>query len=216
LARWIHLRATRQTPAGLTAPCIVNLAECEGPEAFAGLKDSASGPRWFLIAEGSREELRHHPAVPASLAAALDPLPIVVPPLRERRVEIPALVSVLARNVARRLGLPALALSDEAMASLWRQRWNENVRELKAVVRHLTLAYPGREVVGVEVLTVLRARGLEALERLPTRRATRLDIEQALESTRHGSGSWNLSRAARYLGWDPATLSSRLRGREKK
>jgi hypothetical protein len=84
------------------------------------------------------------------------------------------------------------------------------VRELAALARQLARAHPGRTVGAGEVRAARAARGLAFRERLPSLRPRRLDLELALASTRHACGSWNRARAARYLGWDPATLAARL------
>jgi DNA-binding NtrC family response regulator len=140
----------------------------------------------------------------------LDPLPLVVPPLAERRDEIPALVDVLAANVARREALAPAVFEDEAIADLWRQDWRGGVAALSALVAQLVRAHPGERIGGREVRAALRSRHLALRVRLSSRRPGLLALEQALEVTAHRVGSENHARAARYLGWDPDTLVARL------
>jgi len=139
-----------------------------------------------------------------------------VPPLAERRDEIPGLVRCLLRE----RGAGAVpTLEDGALALLWRQPWPGQLAELSAVVRELAgaLRAPARATsggAGVLDASAVRAhhrrRRLRLRERIDPRRARPLDLELALESTRHRNGAANPARAARYLGWDPDTLRRRL------
>jgi len=109
--------------------------------------------------------------------------------LAERRAELAALLLHLARAQ-----VPALALTDEALAELWRRDW-EGFAVLAEVFA--ALAAGGPRVALEDVRRVLAARGLRA----PARRCPAgADLEQALAATRHRNGQENRARAARWLG----------------
>jgi transcriptional regulator of aroF, aroG, tyrA and aromatic amino acid transport len=81
----------------------------------------------------------------------LNVIPIVIPPLRERREDIELLADHFMAKWSRRYNLPVPALTDEARRRLREYPWPGNVRELEnAVERALALA-PGPEI-GVEHL----------------------------------------------------------------
>jgi len=80
----------------------------------------------------------------------LNVAPIRLPPLRERSVDIPALVRHFAA-LAVREGLPLKRLDDAAMERLLTYRWPGNVRELENLVRRLAALY-SQEVIGVGVI----------------------------------------------------------------
>jgi len=65
--------------------------------------------------------------------------PLTLPPLRERREEIPALVEHFARRIAEQNGWKPMSFSAEAIAELERYAWPGNVRELRNVVERLML-----------------------------------------------------------------------------
>jgi len=65
--------------------------------------------------------------------------PIVLPPLRDRREDIPLLVDYFARTVAEQNDWPARAITSDAYAELQRYTWPGNVRELRNVVERLLL-----------------------------------------------------------------------------
>lgn len=176
----------------------------------------ASGERLLVLSTLAPQAARERGALLAELERRLDPLPLVVPSLCDRRDEIPGLCRVLAAEVARREGLAPVRFEDDALAELWRQDWRGEVRELGSFVAHLARAQPGRAIDGAAVRAAARVRRLELRARLASRRPRTLDLELALRATRHRSGAWNRARAARYLGWDPDTLAARLaeRGHE--
>jgi DNA-binding NtrC family response regulator len=146
----------------------------------------------------------------ADLALRLDRLTLVVPSLRERREEIPELGQSLARRFAAEEGVDAPVFTDEALALLWRQSWEGNVRELENLIFKLVLLHPGESVTPEAVGEICRQFGIELVRRLPSRHPDRRDLVAALRTTRKAGGRLNKTRAAQYLGWDPDTLVSRM------
>jgi DNA-binding NtrC family response regulator len=86
--------------------------------------------------------------------------PIVMPPLRERREEIPLLVQHFAAQVCAQNGWKPTAFSDAAIALLQQYRWPGNVRELRNVVERLLLLAMDGEVDEVCVRLALPGIGL--------------------------------------------------------
>jgi DNA-binding NtrC family response regulator len=142
----------------------------------------------------------------------LNVIPIHIPPLRERREDIPALVDAFVRRHAE--GQPR-AVSQEALAVLQVRPWKGNARELENVIER-ALALCDAPTLGVEDLP-LDDRGpspdedpatalLESAagRRLPLRELEDRYIEQILRTTRG-----NKVQAARILGIDRKTLYRR-------
>jgi DNA-binding NtrC family response regulator len=146
----------------------------------------------------------------ADLAARLDRLTLIVPPLRERREEIPALVVAMAARFAAEEDCAPPRFTDETHALLWRQPWDENLRGLENVVYKLVLLHGGEEVRPEHVSALRRRFGLELVRKLPSRHPDRRDMLAALRVTRFPGGRMNKTRAALYLGWDPDTLVARM------
>ncbi|MEX0980324.1 MAG: sigma-54 dependent transcriptional regulator [Gemmatimonadota bacterium] len=73
-------------------------------------------------------------------------LSIELPPLRERRDDIPRLVNAFVREVTAQLGRPFPGISDDAMEVLKNHRWPGNVRELRNLVESMVVLAPGREI----------------------------------------------------------------------
>lgn len=97
----------------------------------------------------------------------LNVLPIRVPPLRERREDIAALVEVLGEDMALRSGAQPPELSAEALALLSVQVWRGNIRELRNVLEQATMRSDSHRIGLPQLAAVLRESGIEQLEPLP-------------------------------------------------
>ncbi|APW43203.1 sigma-54 interaction domain-containing protein [Rhodoferax saidenbachensis] len=93
----------------------------------------------------------------------LNVLPIRVPPLRERRADIAALLEVLGEDVALRSGLPSPELSPQALALLEAQAWRGNIRELCNVLEQAAMRSESHRIEVQDIETVLRESGLPPL-----------------------------------------------------
>jgi transcriptional regulator with PAS, ATPase and Fis domain len=94
----------------------------------------------------------------------LNVLPIRVPPLRERRADLPALVEALGEDIAQRSGLPQPEYTADALDLLAAQRWRGNVRELRNVLEQASLLGDSSRIDGARIARVLRETGIEQLE----------------------------------------------------
>ncbi|MGE3579262.1 MAG: helix-turn-helix domain-containing protein, partial [Vicinamibacterales bacterium] len=81
----------------------------------------------------------------------LNVIPIVVPPLRERREDIPALVAHFVSRLSAEHNLRPVRVAPAAMEVLQRQRWRGNIRELRNAVERLMIMAPG-DTIRVEDL----------------------------------------------------------------
>jgi two-component system, NtrC family, response regulator PilR len=111
----------------------------------------------------------------------LNVIPIHLPPLRERREDIPFLVAHFIQKFTKDLGKDVRGVSPEAMAILERHQWPGNIRELENAIERAIVLGTG-EMVGVDALpdTVRRerpAREPEAVD-LPE---DGLDLEATLD-----------------------------------
>ena len=134
----------------------------------------------------------------------LNVFPIVVPPLRDRAEDIPALVWEFIDEFSRSFGKPIDSLSKESMQQLQRYHWPGNVRELRNVIeRAVIIATSPRLVVPVPQPAVRRSEAPSTLADFEIEH-----IRATLEST-----SWRIrgqGGAAERLGLKPTTLESRI------
>ena len=104
-----------------------------------------------LVREGNfREDLFYR----------LNVLPIRVPPLRERREDIPALVELLGEDMALRSGMLPPELSNDALALLSAQTWRGNIRELRNVLEQAAMRSDSNLILPSQLEAVLREAGV--------------------------------------------------------
>jgi two-component system, NtrC family, nitrogen regulation response regulator NtrX len=142
----------------------------------------------------------------------LNVIPIRVPPLAERREDIPLLLAEIVAEQARRTGLAPKRLSEEALAALQAHDWPGNVRELENLVERWMIMAPD-EVVGVDDLALPGRVVPEAApgELLPLKAARHgFEREHIMRVVRASGG--NMSEAARRLGLERSHLYRKLRG----
>jgi DNA-binding NtrC family response regulator len=82
----------------------------------------------------------------ADLFYRLRVVTIEIPPLRERREDIPALAASFAQLASERYGLPARSLAPSALRRLLEYEWPGNVRELRNVIERATILAEGEEL----------------------------------------------------------------------
>ncbi len=88
-------------------------------------------------------------------------LPIRVPPLRERRGDIPALVEALCEDLALRDGAAPPELLPGALALLAGQPWRGNIRELRNVLEQAAMRSDSQSLDAEQLARVLREAGVE-------------------------------------------------------
>jgi len=140
----------------------------------------------------------------------LDVLRLAIPPLRERREDIPDLAREGARVISVRLGRPVPILSDSLCEALSRRGWPGNVRELLNVVERLLILRPGAHLAA-DALEGLCDECDEPSEMLPAPTAgMRGDARARIEAVLREVGG-NVALAARTLGVPRTTLRRRIR-----
>jgi transcriptional regulator with PAS, ATPase and Fis domain len=154
----------------------------------------------------------------------LNALPMRVPPLRERTSDIPALLEVLAEDLALRNAMLPPELEPAAVQLLMAQPWRGNVRELRNVLEQLLMRSETGRVDAALTAAVLHDAGLPALapQAAPTAQTLAADegvrplwqqvaelerqaVAQAVQST-----GGNKVAAARLLGISRAKLYASL------
>lgn len=83
----------------------------------------------------------------------LNVFPIVVPPLRERRDDIPLLIDVLLKRFSQRHGRKLSGVASRAMQALMHHTWPGNVRELENVLERAVILIQGEELLDISHLS---------------------------------------------------------------
>jgi DNA-binding NtrC family response regulator len=145
----------------------------------------------------------------------LNVVPIHVPPLRERREDIPALVEHFVRKIARECNRDVRGVSVGALEVLTRYDWPGNVRELENVLHRAVVLTrnPVIQLQDVPLDVAMPETGSRLGEDTgpPLREAMEQFERQYILRVLEGTG-WNVSRAARRLGVHRNTVLTKLSG----
>ena len=155
----------------------------------------------------------------ADLFYRLQVVPIVIPPMRERRSDIPLLTEFFLDRIRERTPGRDLTISREAMVALWSYDWPGNVRELEHMIERLALLcedsiidtpiLPESLVVGARPATPpIPVRLGEAGVNLPN---LVRELEGRLINDALKQSGGNKQAAARLLGLKRTTFSAKLR-----
>ena len=136
----------------------------------------------------------------------LNVMRLELPPLRERREDIPQLADALLQEIASRFSIQDLAIADESLRLLLQHAWPGNVRELKHTLEHGAALCAGAVIRPDDLPATLRSGG--AAVRSPAGGA--LSERETLIAALEDAG-WNKARAARALGISRSTLYRRMK-----
>ena len=138
----------------------------------------------------------------------LNVFPIMIPPLRERAEDIPALASHFVHQSARRMGRTAPAISEAAMDALKRWTWPGNIRELQNVLERAVILSTGQTLVLPLQDVQPKIKEMESPAR-PAGTFHEAERDAILRALRESSGV--VSGAAGRLGLKRTTLQSKMR-----
>jgi len=136
----------------------------------------------------------------------LNVFPITVPPLRQRKEDIPLLVEALTERYARKLGKHFKSINKDTMKVLQDYPWPGNIRELENVIERAVILCPGpvlQLIDKLETSAVCASSGLKTMEE-----TERGQIRKTLSETR-----WRINGkkgAAAILDLHPSTLRAKM------
>jgi DNA-binding NtrC family response regulator len=167
------------------------------------------------IIAATNRDLQSHVAASkfrSDLYFRLNVFPISVPPLRDRREDIPRLVERLAATAARRMGRPFTSVSAGFLERARAYDWPGNIRELENLVeRALIMSNDG--TLEAQHLSFGLDNASGSVNPLPTS-ATLEDLERAHIQSMLTQTGWRIEGergAAALLGLNPSTLRGRIR-----
>jgi len=144
----------------------------------------------------------------------LSVIPITVPPLRERREDVPLLIRHFAELFSREHNRRPHRFTPAALEYMQKARWKGNVRELKNSVERLLIMTPGdtvdvddlRDAVRLEA----RAPGPDNDKNPGTLREFKESAERAFLVGKLRENGWNISKTAEVIGTPRSNLYTKL------
>lgn len=167
-----------------------------------------------LAAEISAGRLRE------DLYYRLGVVPLTMPPLAQRREDIPLLAKHFTALVAKRLGVLPFKISDEVLAAMQGYSWPGNVRQIHNVIETMLILAPNDrnepidlDLLPAEINNVTRSGDeteMDTLMGLPLRGA-REEFERAYLVTQLHRFDGNVSRVASFIGMERSALHRKLK-----
>jgi two-component system nitrogen regulation response regulator NtrX len=146
-------------------------------------------------------------------------IPIYVPPLRDRREDVPALVRHFMDLFSRENNLRPKRITEAALDTLQHYRWKGNVRELRNTVERLLIMTAGDTIDLADVPELLRAPAAGPLPKAPgetdlaraaTLREFKDNAERAFLVGKLRENAWNISKTAEVIDTPRSNLYKKL------
>jgi two-component system, NtrC family, nitrogen regulation response regulator NtrX len=143
----------------------------------------------------------------------LNVVPIDVPPLRERREDIPVLVAHFAEQLAASAGVPGRKFADDAVRRLQARAWPGNIRELRNAVERALILASGKTVTAADIDQLVpsvtagtagEVGGAHTFETFKQEAEKNFLAQQLLEH------DWNVSETARALKMPRSNLYKKI------
>jgi DNA-binding NtrC family response regulator len=128
-----------------------------------------------------------------------------IPPLRERRSDIPILAEHFVREYVQAMNKPVKSITPEAMDLMVRYQWPGNVRELENVIERAMVLCKGTQI-DIDILPLHINVRTEGANQDSLENVERAHIRRILHRT-----AWNVSHAAALLEIDRSTLYSKIK-----
>jgi formate hydrogenlyase transcriptional activator len=138
----------------------------------------------------------------------LNVFPIQLPPLRERKEDIPLLVKHFVEMFSAKFGKSVTHIPERMMADLQSYIWPGNIRELQHIIERAVILSKGSQLAAVDCINLLGAGAATAAPIVTLDEAEKAHILLALEAT-----SWRIAGnqgAAKILGVPSTTLRSKM------
>lgn len=165
-----------------------------------------------MIAEGRfREDLYHRLAV----------VPLIVPPLADRRDDIPMLIEFFVNQLSEQAGIKPRVIGKDAMAVLQAHNWPGNVRQLRNNVERLLILARGDEADSEITASLLPTEVGDTLPRVPTQsdqhimslplREAREVFEKEYLLAQISRFGGNISKTSDFVGMERSALHRKLK-----
>jgi two-component system nitrogen regulation response regulator NtrX len=151
-----------------------------------------------------REDLYHR----------LNVIPINIPPLRERKEDIPILVENFSQDITTRHKKPSVKFLDDAVKLLQEMSWSGNVRELKNIIERIIIIIDKREIGRNDIEFLLKpgqATMDDIIEESNSFQEFKEKAERAFILKQLNENSWNISKTAEFLDIQRSHLYNKMK-----
>ncbi len=152
----------------------------------------------------------------------LNVVPIDVPPLRERRPDIPVLIDIFLEEAAQKNRVSKKTISEEALEWLVQNSWPGNVRELKNLIERLVIMVPDNGISAEHLPSPYNpkaksagALSLEPLFHMEQLKVAKLAFEKQFIQHKLLENDYNVTQTAKAIGVERSYLHRRIKKLEQ-
>lgn len=161
-----------------------------------------------LLEEISKEHFRE------DLYHRLNVIPINIPPLRERKDDIPILVEAFSKEIIARHKKPPVKFLDDAIKLLQEMSWSGNVRELKNIIERIIIIIDKREIERKDIELLLKpgqATMDDIIDESNSFQEFKEKAERAFIFKQLNENNWNISKTAELLDIQRSHLYNKMK-----
>ncbi len=142
-------------------------------------------------------------------------IPLTVPPLRERKDDIPLLVQRFLKEFSLKEGVENKAITEEALDRLMQHDWPGNVRELKNIIERLVIMTSDSVIRSEDIPPFIKPTVQDILEEeilsLDSFRTARVEFEKRFIARKLKETEGNISRTADLIGLERSNLHRKIK-----
>lgn len=154
--------------------------------------------------EKFREDLYHR----------LNVIPIDVPPLRERKEDIPILANAFSKEITTKHKKPPVKFLDDAIKLLQEMNWSGNIRELKNIIERIIIIIDKREISRSDIEFLLKpgqATMDDIIDESNSFQEFKEKAERAFILKQLNENGWNISKTAELLDIQRSHLYNKMK-----
>ncbi|NOX64196.1 MAG: sigma-54-dependent Fis family transcriptional regulator [Chlorobi bacterium] len=144
----------------------------------------------------------------------LNVIPIIIPPLRERKDDIPLLIDHFIRTICRKNNFQLVKFNDSAITLLKNMQWSGNIRELKNIIERIIIMIPKDEISAKDISGLLpdsTTKTDDFLNITNSFQEFKEKAERAFILKQLQLNNWNISRTAEILGIQRSHLYNKMK-----
>lgn len=144
----------------------------------------------------------------------LNVIPITVPPLRERKEDIPDLASYFLNSFSHEYGKREKKINNEALSVLMSYNWPGNVRELKNIIERLVIMVPSNNIGKKDIETILQGKEMQQEDlyiNFNSLKNAKEHFEKKYILRKIKENNYNISETARELKIERSHLHRKLK-----
>jgi two-component system nitrogen regulation response regulator NtrX len=189
---------------------LLRVLETQSFQRVGGSKNITVDVRVISATNKNLEEMIREERFRGDLFFRLNVLPIELPPLRERRGDIPLLVEHFLGELAAEYGQAAKQITRAALKKLAEHDWPGNIRELKNLIERLVIMTPS-DTIEAGAVTLAEPPAGEDYFGVSTLREARDLFEKDYITKKLKENSWNISRTAEAIEIERSNLHRKMK-----